>query len=913
MSIKRFFDINNKVHAVLIIDDSPGPLVDLVSDLHAHGVETTFADTIQHGLKKAQEIQPDVILLRIPTIKDDSFNICKQLTTSETTQHTPVIIISEQAEIADKIKGFEAGATDYVGMPFENEELLIRIATHLRTRQFDKDLTLSSKHNQPQALDQISERLTKETRERQRIEEALRASEEKFRSLADHALIGIFIIDHNHQYSYVNDPYCRLLGYSPEKLIGADFRTLIDKKQQFIIDIYWQHYKGKLTESRQEFNILQPGGEKRRVELISTLVKDIQGRPRTMGQLLDVTDRREAEAQLRFQANLLQQVSDAIIGTDLEFNIQSWNKAAEKVYGWSAEEILGQKMGAIIPTHYPYHDADKVQAEFLENGFWEGEVVQIGRNGQRINILATVSYLKDKNGNPIGVVAANKDITNHKQIETNKALLQGIIDNTKALIHAKDLSGHYILLNHQAEDVLEKSREKFIGKTDFEIFPEETATAFRADDLKVIKSGEAQLIEEELPLPNGPRTYVTLKFPLYDTMGKVYGTAGISTDITERKEAELELRSSREMLALSQEMANLGSWEWDVTTGDIIWSEEMCRIHGITPEQFPGTFTYALEFIHPDDRFMIEYRLKNITPNRKSIPFEYRIIQPDGIIRNVVSNGQLLLNDDQQPLRIIGTCLDITERKQVETALQAYSENLEAMVENRTKALTEAQEKLVRQEKLAFLGQLAGGVGHELRNPLGVINNAIFYLKMIQPEADDSVKSYLDMIEATVQEAEKIIADLLSLSRTRKASKKSIGIETTLTQILAHHPPPDDISIVSNIPSDLSNIHFDALHLKQILTNLLNNAYQAMPEGGTLTLNPKVEAKNIVLTINDTGVGVAPGKLEKIFEPLFTTKSKGIGLGLAVVKNLIELNGGSIAIESTEGQGTTFTLTLPKA
>ncbi len=908
MVLRNLIDLGNETPVILVIENDSVSRNALTTYLEKQACKIVTSDTGQQGLQQAALSSPNLILLGDLAPAEDCFDICQELTTAKHTKHIPVIILSGHTTLEHKVEAFEAGAVDCVTKPFENDALLLRIATYLRLNKNNQDHERDSQNTPPS-----DQKLAEEIRGRKRAEESLRDSEEKFRSLADHALIGVFIIDHNHRYTYVNDRYCHLLGYSPEELIGFDFRTPIDEKQQFIIDLYWQHYQGTLAESRQEFNILQRGGEKRRVELISTVVKDAKGQTRTMGQLLDVTDRQKAKEKLRYQANLLQQVSDAIIATDLEFNIQSWNKAAEKIYGWTVEEVIGQQMGQVIPTHYLYDEADEVRAQFFEDGFWAGEVIQIDRNGQNLNIFATVSYLKDKNGNPIGVVAANKDITHHKQTETNKALLQGIINNSKAVIHAKDLEGHFILINRQGESLFNVKHDDFIGKTDYDFFPEEIANGFRLKDRQIIASGEAQLLEEEVSLPDGPRTYVTLKFPLHDLMGRIYGTAGISTDITQWKQAELELRSNREMLALSQEMANLGSWEWNISTDEMTWSEEMCRIHGVTPEQFPSTFTQALEFIHSDDRFMIEYRLKNISTHRRSVPFEYRIVQPDGNVRNVVSNGQLLLNNDQQPLCVIGTCLDITERKQIEMTLQVYSENLEAMVESRTAELKDTQAKLVRKEKLAFLGELAGGVGHELRNPLGVISNAIFYLKMIQPEATEPVKNYLDIIASRVQEAERIIADLLSLSRTRKTDKTAISIKGILTEIWKHHPTPSNITVKLDYPPDLPQVSFDELHLKQILTNLLINAYQAMPEGGTLTIHPHIELQTIKLSISDTGVGILKDELDKIFEPLFTTKSKGIGLGLAVVKNLTELNDGSIAVESKEGQGTTFILTLPKS
>jgi len=259
------------------------------------------------------------------------------------------------------------------------------------------------------------------------------------------------------------------------------------------------------------------------------------------------------------------------------------------------------------------------------------------------------------------------------------------------------------------------------------------------------------------------------------------------------------------------------------------------------------------------------------------------------------------------------------ERKQAEAALQEYSERLEEMVEERTKDLREAQEQLVRREKLAVLGQLAGGVGHELRNPLGVISNAVYFLKMALSDPDETTREYLDMISSEVRDSTKIISDLLDFSRTRQPEREEIAVSDLVAQVLAKRPPPEDVEVTTQIPADLPPVFVDPRQIvDQVLGNLVTNGYQAMPDGGGLTItaefveggdvrNPK---SKICIGVSDSGCGIPEENMEKIFEPLFTTKAKGIGLGLALVKTLVEANGGSIEAESEAGKGSTFTVRL---
>jgi signal transduction histidine kinase len=225
--------------------------------------------------------------------------------------------------------------------------------------------------------------------------------------------------------------------------------------------------------------------------------------------------------------------------------------------------------------------------------------------------------------------------------------------------------------------------------------------------------------------------------------------------------------------------------------------------------------------------------------------------------------------------------------------------------------LKRAEEKLVRQEKLAVLGQLAGGVGHELRNPLGVISNAVYYLKMVQPDADKKIRKHHALIEQEVHNAAKIVGDLLDYARVISADRKPVSIPELVQNTLSRFPAPDSVRLSIKIPADLPQVYADPIQMEQILGNLTTNACQAMKKGGNLTISARQQKHMVAIAVEDTGTGITPENLKKLFEPLFTTKVKGIGLGLAVSKKLAEVNGGRIEVESESGKGSIFTLYLP--
>lgn len=284
---------------------------------------------------------------------------------------------------------------------------------------------------------------------------------------------------------------------------------------------------------------------------------------------------------------------------------------------------------------------------------------------------------------------------------------------------------------------------------------------------------------------------------------------------------------------------------------------------------------------------------------------------------------------EQHMLEFVSTQVAIAiNRMQAEEEIRQLNASLEKRVEERTRELRQAQDKIVRQEKLAMLGQLAGGVGHELRNPLGIISNAIYFLKFVQPDAEEKVKQYHAMIEQEVRNSEKIINDLLDFARLDSTDREPVAVRELVQRTLARSPIPEAIKTTLNLPESLPKVFVDIQQMEQVLGNLTVNACQAMvsPRGttpldltigavkrGELTISAQVKNEMVAIAVKDTGAGISPENIGKIFEPLFTTKAKGIGLGLAVSRKLAEANGGQIEVKSELGKGSTFTLFLPVA
>lgn len=244
--------------------------------------------------------------------------------------------------------------------------------------------------------------------------------------------------------------------------------------------------------------------------------------------------------------------------------------------------------------------------------------------------------------------------------------------------------------------------------------------------------------------------------------------------------------------------------------------------------------------------------------------------------------------------------------------LTEANERLEEKVRERTKQLKETLEKLYRTEKLAAIGQLAGAIGHELRNPLGVIKNSAYFLNLkLQPTADDKIKKHLDIIEKEVGASTLIIEDILSFARIKMPDQKPTEILPLIREALESLPPPEGITSETRADEGLPLSFIDRAQIFQVFTNLIKNAYQAMPQGGRLLISASQKGEFVEVDFTDTGVGIAAENLTKIFEPLFTTKELGTGFGLAIAQSIIEGHKGKAEVESQAGKGATFKISLP--
>ena len=394
-----------------------------------------------------------------------------------------------------------------------------------------------------------------------------------------------------------------------------------------------------------------------------------------------------------------------------------------------------------------------------------------------------------------------------------------------------------------------------------------------------------------------------------DKSGRIIRSVGMAQDITEHKKAENELRETRDYLENLLNYANAPVIVWDPQFRITLFNHAFERLTGLSANE---VIEKPLEILFPEDKK--EEAMAHI---KRTLEGEYwetveiPILDVDGNVKTVLWNSANIYDPNGKAIvATIAQGHDITVRKQMEKKLEEYSKHLEQLVEERTKQLRDS-------ERLAAIGATAGMVGHDIRNPLQAIIGDIFLAKtdlssFPDSEQKASVQESLSEIEKNVEYISKIVADLQDFAKPLNPTAMEIDLKRIIDEVANNRRIPENIQASIKVENGAEKIVADSAYVQRILSNLVNNAVQAMPNGGKLTVHAYREGKDNVITVADTGVGIPEEAKSKLFTPLFTTKSKGQGFGLAVVKRMTEALGGTVTFESQAEKGTKFIVRLPK-
>lgn len=374
----------------------------------------------------------------------------------------------------------------------------------------------------------------------------------------------------------------------------------------------------------------------------------------------------------------------------------------------------------------------------------------------------------------------------------------------------------------------------------------------------------------------------------------------VARDVTELKQQERALRKSEERLAEAQRIAHVGNWEWDIARGSLHWSDEIYRIFGLIPTSRGTTYKNFLGAVHPDDRERVQRSVQETLEAGTPYELDHRIVHPDGTVRVVRERGRVFRDESGKPVRMAGTAQDITDWR------QAQEERLRL-----EKELREGHE-------MRLLGQLTSGVAHEVRNPLNGIL-ALSEALILEVGDNPQYRRYIQLMWEQAKRLSALMEDLLTLGKPAQLESYAdipVGsfVESTVrdwrqTLAAVHHP----VSVRISDGVQGCTVKGHAPRLEQVLINLLDNAAGYAAEGNETTVSVHCRDKGWVsIEIADRGPGISREDLSKVFDPFFTTRKGGVGLGLAIVRSIVERHGGDVSVRNNAPQaGVTVTVRLP--
>ena len=689
---------------------------------------------------------------------------------------------------------------------------------------------------------------------------------------------------------------------------------------------------------------------------------------RTAALDLEIAERKRIESALR-RAHQMAKLAHVVTRPDGSFD--TWSPTLPLLIGVTAE-LMPPTTRAWLELLHP-EDRELFRRTAIAAGIsgkgYDVEYRLRRADGTWIDVRQVIEPIPDT-ADATGKMrwfSTMQDVTEHKRIEQEQretqALLRAIVDNSISAIYVKGLDGRYLLVNRRYLDVFHLSEEQVLGQTDHDLFPTHLADAFRATDQRVA-AADAPLIEEELaPHNDGLHTYMSVKCPLRDEQGRVRGVFGISTDITDRKQAEARQRAHLERLQLMDQITTAIGSRQDLQS---IYQVAIRSLEERLPVDFACICRYDAEaealFVLRVGAHSLELALELAMQEHARIPIDANglarcvrgeLVYEADLSRSAFPFPQRLLRGGLRSLvvaplhaesRVFGILVaarrpadgfssgecEFLRQLSAHVALAARQAELHASLQHAYDELRHTQQAAMQQERLRALGQMASGIAHDINNAISPV--ALYAESLLGHEQGLSERGrrQLETIARAIDDVAATVARMREFYRQREAPQKLAPVQ--LNALVEHvieltrarwSDMPQQRGTVIHLATELAPQLPDVVgidsEVREALINLLFNAVDAMPEGGVLTLRTQTtpadatRAERVDVEVSDTGAGMDEDTRRRCLEPFFTTKGeRGTGLGLAMVYGVAQRHGADIDIRSAPGRGTTVRISFPR-
>jgi len=570
--------------------------------------------------------------------------------------------------------------------------------------------------------------------------------------------------------------------------------------------------------------------------------------------------------------------------------------------GYTVNELVGQ---TVLNVFFE-EDREVVQKHFavcLANLGQSNscEVRKIRKNGTVLWVRENAKALR-RSDKQLNVLIVCEDITEHYEAGIELARLGSIVASSEDAIISKGLDGRITSWNAGATRIFGYQATEIIGQPITRIIPPELH-AEEPEILTRLRRGERIESYETVRVAKDGRRIdmaVTVS-PMFDKSGNLVGASKVGRDTTERQRRIEELRRSEAYLAEAQRISHTGSFGWNVATGEIAWSEETFRIFECDGALKP-TMDLMLTRVHPDDRARVRQFLEHVSVNGEVLDFEHRLLMPGGSIKHlhVVAHA---VKDASDKLEFVGAVMDITAIRRAE------------------EELNQVRAELARVARVTTLGELTAAIAHEVNQPLTGLassgNACLHWLSGETPNLQAARNSVERMINASNRAGE-VISRIRAMVQKSSTSRDWLKINDTIFEVIAlirSEIQGNSILLRTELSNDVPLIYGDRIQLQQVILNLLMNAIEAMSAIGEhrelLVRSVKDDSNGVLVEVRDSGPGLDQTTLDRLFEAFYTTKTHGMGMGLAISRTIIATHGGRLWATPDSPRGAIFRFTLP--